>query len=235
MKYSSKLSLAASTILIMLSAGQTALAEVSGNFGATTNYVWRGVSQSSDSASVSGGIDYTSESGFYAGTYVGSLGDSGSGFNGAETDFYIGVGGQKEDFTYDIGYVYYVYTELEDSDFGEVYVNAGFGNLGAGVAYTVNSQVDKGAGFESGDIYTYISYGGIDLSNEFTLAFTLGLYTFDSDGSENDYNYAHAQADIAKGDFTFSLVKAQESAFSDEDFKIVASWSTSFLGHYCYC
>jgi uncharacterized protein (TIGR02001 family) len=228
MKQLTKISLIAAALSSTLFVSQSALAEVSANIGATTNYIWRGVSQSSDAASVSGGIDYAGDSGFYAGTWVGSLGDSDSGFNGTETDFYLGFGGEVEGFTYDIGYIYYLYTELDDSNFGEIYVNAGFGNFGVGVAYTVNSELDEGAGFEGGDIYYSLSYGGIALGNEFELALSAGLYTFDSDGSENDYNYSHVQADISKGDFAFSIVKAQESAFADEDLKFVASWSTSF-------
>lgn len=228
MKQFTKVSLVAAALTSTLFVSQSALAEVSANFGATTNYVWRGVSQSADAASVSGGIDYSDDSGFYAGTWVGSLGDSDSGFNGTETDFYLGFGGESDGFAYDVGYIYYAYTELDDSNFGEIYFNGGFGNVGFGVAYTINSQVDEGAGFESGDIYYSVSYGGIDLGNDFELSLTAGLYTFDSDGDENDYNYSHIQADIAKGDFVFSITKAQESGFADEDIKFVASWSTAF-------
>lgn len=240
MKQLTKVSLVAAALSSTLFVSQAALAEVSANFGATTNYIWRGVSQSADAASVSGGIDYSNESGFYAGTWVGSLGDSDGGFSGAETDFYIGFGGESDGFAYDVGYIYYAYTELEDSNFGEIYFNGGFGNIGFGIAYTVNSELGSGDGFESGDIYYNVSYSGIDLGSDFELSLTAGLYTFDSDGMFDsngiadaaavlrDYDYAHIQADIAKGDFVFSIVKAQESDFADDDIKFVASWSTGF-------
>lgn len=229
MKKLAKLSLVAAALSSSLFVSQVALAEVSANIGATTNYIWRGVSQSADAASVSGGLDYADESGFYAGTWVGSLGDSDSGFNGTETDFYLGFGGETDGFAYDVGYIYYAYTELDDANFGEVYFNGAFGNFGFGVAVTVNSEVPDGAGFESGDIYYSVSYGGIDLGNEFELGLSAGLYTFDSDGDDGaDYDYAHIQADISKGDFTFSISKAQNEGFADGDLKFVASWGTSF-------
>ena len=228
MKKLTKVSLVAAALSSTLLMSQVAVAEVSANFGATTNYIWRGVSQSSDAASVSGGLDYSNDSGFYAGTWVGSLGDSDSGFNGTETDFYLGFSGESDGFGYDVGYIYYAYTELDDSNFGEIYFNGSFGNFGFGVAYTANSEVGEGAGFESGDIYYSVSYGGIALGNDFELGLSAGLYTFDSDGDGNDYNYSHVQADISKGDFVFSIVKAQASDFADEDLKFVASWSTSF-------
>ncbi|MFC3122970.1 TorF family putative porin [Agaribacter flavus] len=224
MKKFAKLTLVAATLSASLMASQSALAEVSANIGATSNYLWRGVSQSSDSASVSGGLDYAAESGFYAGTWVGSLGDGA----GAETDFYLGFGGESGSFAYDVGYIYYAYTDLDDSDFGEVYFNGSVGNFGFGVAYTVNSQVDDGSAFDSGDIYASISYGGIALGNEFELGLTAGSYMFDADGEGGDYDYSHVQIDIAKGDFTFSVSKAQDEGIADGDLKFVASWSTSF-------
>lgn len=219
MKQLTKLSLIAVALSSTLLVSQSTLAEVSANIGVTSNYLWRGVSQSGDAASVSGGLDYANESGFYAGTWVGSLGTGA----GAETDFYIGFGGETASFSYDVGYIYYAYTDLVDSDFGEIYVNGGIGNFGFGVAYTINSQVDEGSAFDSGDIYYNVSYGGIDLGQEFALTLTAGMYTFDADID----SYSHVQADITKGDFAFSISKATDDS-GDDDLKFIASWSTSF-------
>lgn len=223
MKNLTKLSLVAVALTSTLAVSQSALAEVSANAGVTSNYLWRGVSQSADSASVSGGIDYANESGFYAGTWVGSLGEG----SGSETDFYLGFGGEADSFTYDIGFIQYHYSDLEDGDFGEVYFNGGFGNFGFGLAYTAISQVEDGA-FEEGDIYVSVSYGGIDLGNDFELSVTAGHYNFDADSDESDLNYNHYQIDIAKGDFAFGISKADGSGVADNDLKFVASWSASF-------
>lgn len=43
--------------------------EVSGNIGATSNYIWRGMTQTLDKGSVNGGLDLSYE-GFYAGTWA---------------------------------------------------------------------------------------------------------------------------------------------------------------------
>lgn len=45
----------------------------SANIGAVSNYIWRGVTQTSDQAAVQGGLDVTHESGFYAGTWVSNV------------------------------------------------------------------------------------------------------------------------------------------------------------------
>lgn len=225
-----KLSLIAASVLAASGFSQFASAEVSANIGATSNYLWRGVSQSGDSASVSGGIDYSDESGVYAGTWVGSLGEGA----GAEADFYLGFSGGDE-FTYDVGYIYYNYSDLTDADFGEVYFNGGVGDLSFGIAYTINSQGDDPAPFVSGDMYISAGYG-FALPNEFGLSLTVGRYMFENDSVEledeegmmyfTDYDYTHFQADITKGDFTFSISKASKAV--DDDVKLVVSWGTSF-------
>ncbi len=217
MKKFTKLTLVAAALSSSLFVSQSALAEVSANIGVTSNYLWRGVSQSSDDASVSGGIDYSSESGVYAGTWIGSLG------GGGETDFYFGYAGESGSFAYDVGYIYYAYTDDElSNDFGELYFNGGFGNFGFGIAVTTNTQSDVES--LDGAIYYNLGYGGIDLGNEFELGLTVGAYTYDEDGVED---YSHFQADVSKGDFVLSISKATSDS-GDDDLKFVASWSTSF-------
>ncbi len=214
-----KIAALALATLSATSVSQFANAAVEANIGATSNYVWRGVSQSGDSASVSGGVDYSADSGFYAGTWVGSLSEGA----GAETDFYLGYGGEAEGFTYDVGYIYYSYTDLDDSDFGEIYFNGGVGDFGFGVAYTVNSQVSEGSAFDTGDVYLYGSYG-FALPEDYSLGLTVGYYNFDADAA---MDYAHVQADLSKGDFTFSVSKAEDDS-GDDDVKFIVSWGTTF-------
>ena len=61
-------------ILISLSSTM-ALAEdtLSANFGVTSNYIWRGVTQSDYKVSVSAGADYSNGAGFYLGTWAASV------------------------------------------------------------------------------------------------------------------------------------------------------------------
>ena len=205
---------------VIMGLAATAQAEVSANIGATSNYVWRGVSQSGDSASVSGGIDYANDSGFYAGTWVGSLGEG----SGGETDFYLGFGGEAGSVGYDVGYIYYAYTEFDDIDFGEIYGSISVAGFDLGLAYTVNNgSANDGGAFVSGDMYYSVGYG-FDLSEDYSLGLTVGHYAFDE---ASDGDYTHFQADIATGDFTFSISKAQEES-GDDDVKFIVSWGTSF-------
>lgn len=197
-----------------------AQAAVEANFGVTSNYLWRGVTQSANGPSVSGGLDYSDESGFYAGTWIGTI-DWGTG--GTENDFYLGYSGESGDFGYDVGYIYYMYPTngYEDSDFGEVYFNGSYMGLGFGVAYTTNGQ--SGGQWDSGDLYYSVSYG-FDLPEEFSLGFTYGYYDFDVEG---DYDYGHFQVDLSKGDFTLFVSKADEES-GDDDTIYGISWGTTF-------
>ena len=224
---SMKLAALAVAVLSASSFNTVANAAVEANIGATSNYLWRGVSQSNDGVSVSGGIDYSHESGFYAGTWIGSI-DFGDG-SGTENDYYLGYGGESGDFGYDVGYIYYAYPAdgFDDSNFGEIYFNGAYKAFGFVVAYTVNSQVDEGSLFDTGDMYYSVSYG-FDLPEEYSLGLTYGFYDFDA-GSDSDYG--HFQLDLSKGDFTFSISKADEEAAGSgkgDDTKFVVSWGTSF-------
>lgn len=86
------------------------------NVGFTTDYVFRGISQTSTNPAVQGGIDYMHSSGLYAGMWgsnVSWIADSGAVATGSvtmELDTYFGFkNGFAEDFTYDVGFIRYNY------------------------------------------------------------------------------------------------------------------------------
>lgn len=219
----------------LLALSSASYAEVEGNIGITSNYVWRGASQTDDSPAVSGGFDWSSESGFYLGTWASNV-DFGPGAGEVELDLYGGYGGSiSEAISYDVGLTYYAYPDSDDADFAELGISGSFGPLTAGLAYTISSDVNGPGAFQEGDLYYYLS-GGIDLSEGFSLGGTVGFYTFDDDGvaGVGDLDYTHYQIDLTKsagelGDFTFSLSKADKEANGgDDDMKVFVSLAKSF-------
>ena len=82
-------------------------ADVSSNVSASSNYLFRGVTQTDGAAAVQGGLDYEHASGFYAGGW-GSNVDFGDGTS-YELDLYAGFSGSVEELGYDVGYIYWVY------------------------------------------------------------------------------------------------------------------------------
>ena len=228
-----------------IAAGTVANAEWSANIGVTSDYVWRGLSQSGEAASVSGGVDYASESGFYIGTWIGSLGDNfagpdeqeGTGFTGAEVDVYLGFGQEYDNFNWDVGYLYYHYPSTDGIDFGEIYGSIGAGIWSLGAAFTLHGQNEGGA-FDAGDLHINTGLSG-SISETWSLGGTIGLYTFDADSDINDLDYFYYQVDLGKstdfGDFTLSAVgtdldELEGFAFNvgDDDIKFVVSWGIGF-------
>jgi uncharacterized protein (TIGR02001 family) len=90
----------------------TSMAEVTGNIGFTTDYVYRGVQQATSSAFA--GADYVGESGFYLGTWWADVGV------GNETDLYFGWSGGSDTVTFKVGYTAYRYLDDFDGDYDEV-------------------------------------------------------------------------------------------------------------------
>ncbi|WP_199610544.1 TorF family putative porin [Flocculibacter collagenilyticus] len=211
----------------LLMSSFSANAELSGNFGITSNYLWRGVSQSDDNPSVSGGLDYKHEKGFYAGAWLGSVkfGDD----SGTEIDTYLGFSKEMGEASYDVGYIYYAYPAEahDDINFGELYFKGAYKGLSYGVAYTINSDAKDDETFAEGDMYYYVGYE-FELSQGFNLALTYGYYNFDENeaiAGDNDYRYI--QADLSKDDFVFTVSKADEES-GDDDTKFAVSWSKTF-------
>lgn len=213
----------------------SAAAEFSANIGATSNYVWRGATQTDDSAAVSGGIDYAHDSGFYAGTWVSNV-DFGAGGE-VEWDLYGGFAGDISGLGYDVGVIHYAYPDSDDANFTELALGVGWEWLSAGISYTVASDVDDTAAAEAfidGDLY-YHAAVSFDVAPTWTLGGTVGYYDFDDDGVGGaSLSYTHYQLDIGKsagdyGDFTFSLSQADEEANGgDDDLKVFVSWGTTF-------
>jgi uncharacterized protein (TIGR02001 family) len=89
-----------------------AMAEVTGNIGYSSDYIYRGIFQSESSPYA--GADFTSESGFYLGTWWADV------TNGVETDVYFGWQGGSDNVQFKVGYTAYRYLDDFDGDYDEV-------------------------------------------------------------------------------------------------------------------
>lgn len=214
MNVSFKKSLLVAALSTGMIAASSAHAEFSANIGAASNYIWRGVTQTNDEAAISGGLDYASESGFYAGTWASNL--AGSQY---ELDLYAGFGGEAGSVGYDLGVITYLYPIGDDElDFTEVYASASVAGFTAGVAYEISAEDDADS-----DVYLSLAYD-MDLSEDVGLSIYGGDYSFDADSSAD---YTHYGVSVAKGDFGFAIDKTdQDDAAGDP--RVTVSWGTSF-------
>jgi uncharacterized protein (TIGR02001 family) len=212
----------------MLGLSSIAAAEVSTNIGVTSNYIWRGMTQSDNSTAFSGGIDWSGETGLYAGTWLSEAWDD------YELDLYGGYAGEAGDFGYDAGLIYYAYSSDSDSDFSEIYVNGSWQFLSAGFAYVISA--DDAVEVVEEDYYYYLG-ASFDLPQDFSLGLTVGFVEPDGDGDEDGEDFTHYQVDLTKaagdfGDVTFSLSDTDmddtDAAGEDSDMRFFVSWSKSF-------
>lgn len=186
---------------------------LSANIAVTNNYLWRGVTQTQDSAAVSGGIDYDFNNGFSVGTWASNVEFDDDSHT--EVDLYANYGFDLGGATLDLGYIYYGYPDADDSDFSEVNLTLSWNVLSIGVSTLADSDWQSDFGDD-----TYIEANlAFELTNGIELGFHLGSYDFDSGTDYQDYNVS-----LAKNGFSFMVSKVSENSM-DDDIKVVISYS----------
>lgn len=138
-----------------------------GNVALTSDYVYRGVSQTDSNPAIQGGLDYASPVGLYLGTWASNVAFGG----GVEIDWYGGYAGETSGFGYDVGAIYYSYPKSRDGaaefNFWEGYVKLGYTlSLGAvepalGVGYSYSPDYfgeDGKAHYVNGNVSLGLPY-----------------------------------------------------------------------------
>lgn len=114
---------------------------VSGSATLTSDYRFRGVSQTNKEMAIQGGLTVSHESGLYAGTWASNLAGWGTfGGSNMELDLYAGYAVPLGGVTLDVGLTWYMYPGGADTtDFAEPFVklsgDVGPASLLLGVAY----------------------------------------------------------------------------------------------------
>lgn len=131
--------------LMMVAGISVAQAQVTGNLGLTSDYRFRGVSQTQNAPAVQGGIDYTHSSGFYVGNWNSSVSsDLYTNGAGVESDLYAGFKSKFLGFDLDVGSMNYFYPRATNGtstnfDTNELYVAVGKGPLTAKVSNSLSN------------------------------------------------------------------------------------------------
>jgi len=191
--------------------------KLSANVTLASDYIFRGISQSSGDPAIQGGFDYSHASGFYAGTWASNVGwirdfqdyDSGS----MEIDFYGGYRGGigETGLTYDVGGIYYMYPGenngcCNDADTGEVYGALGWKWFTAKYSYYLTEEVfgfgdisSPTGGDADGSYYVAISGSYPVAETGLTLGASWGTFSFEnSDQADYDDWSVSATYDMGK-------------------------------------
>ncbi|MEA3492561.1 MAG: TorF family putative porin [Campylobacterota bacterium] len=190
---------------------------ISANLAITSNYVWRGMSQSKDSPAVQGGVDIEYR-GFYLGTWGSNVDFGANDGNSLEADFYAGYKAELAGIGFDVGIIQYAYPNESDAyNFEEVYIGVSkdFDMFGLSAKYSWGLD-DAPDDWNIG--------ASVKLPMEIGLEGTYGEY----DTAGNYYVVAVTRS-FGKFDFSVGYTDFSSDVDStlDED-HIVASVSTSF-------
>ncbi len=225
----SLLSLAVSSVLVtgtLLSTqvqAEGAMGSFSANVALATDYYFRGVSQTQNDPAISGGFDWTHDSGVYAGVWASNV-DFGDDTT-IETDLYAGFAGEAGNFGYDVGAIYYWYDDVSGTGSRpfEVYLKGSFNILSFGYAYSPKFFSDE----ESHYIDASIDY---DLPAEFAISAGIGRSFGDAYGNDEytDYKIGVSKS-LAGLDFDLSYVgNDHDSNAKVYDDKVIFTISKSF-------
>tara|TARA_B110000483_G_scaffold86574_1_gene106925 strand:- start:1472 stop:2188 length:717 start_codon:yes stop_codon:yes gene_type:complete len=173
-----------------------ASAEITSNVALTSDYKFRGISQSDESPAIQGGLDYAHDSGFYVGTWASSVDfdTNGAGYDGSlELDVYAGFGNTigDSDFGYDVGVMYYAYPgdDGAEGDYFEVYGGLSWKDLSLSVAYSDDYYAETGKFYYVAGDYSF------SFAETWTLDLHAGYNSFDeegflSDGADQYWDYS---------------------------------------------
>ena len=234
-----KLSLVAALLAgtTTLSADLASDVEVSANVALTSNYVWRGMTQTGESPAVQGGVDLG-----YKGAYIGVWGSSvqfdatATGQASSEFDIYAGYANEIDKFSYDVGFIQYMYpNDTEAWNFSEAYLSLGYDFDVLSVSATYSYGVDAKASGTSDYGDAWEVGVSVPLPMDITLDGTYGQYDDENTatgGNTNnfgDYYYAGLTKTFGKFDATIAVtgMDYDNAATKDVDY-VVATISTSF-------
>ncbi|TNE57686.1 MAG: hypothetical protein EP340_07830 [Alphaproteobacteria bacterium] len=162
-------------------AEETIPGEFSANLSLTTNYLYRGVTQTSDGAAIQGGFDYSYDA-FYAGVWASSLDFGDASSTGIEMDWYAGYAPTINGIDLDFGVLYYTYPDSIDDgaeqDFVELYAGLG-GALTE--TFSLSGKISYSPDFylETGDAWYYQLDAGLTLTEALSASAHYGYQTFD--------------------------------------------------------
>lgn len=204
---------------------------LSGNITLTSDYVFRGVSQTQNGPAIQGGFDYAHASGLYAGTWASNVAwVKEGGFkddSSMEIDLYGGYKGSMGDVGYDVGVIGYFYpgdkvAGMANTNTTEVYLGASWKFLSAKYSHVVSKNFIGWVNPVNGDESKNSSY--IELNANYDLGGGWGVLGhvgyqkvkdfFDAAG--NDADYTDWKLGVSK-DIGFGVVSLAYTDTNAED------------------
>ena len=163
-----------------------------GSVTLTTDYVFRGISQTENDPAIQGDFTLSHESGLFGTVWASNVDfDDGAEDTNLEIDFTVGFGNEvNENFSYEVGAIYYAYPDSDDDyNYVEVYFAPSF-SLGAmqGHSVTLSGGIYYSPEFfaDTGDAW-YLTAGiAVGITDAITLDANIGHQDIE-DAIPDDY------------------------------------------------
>lgn len=218
------------TSAVFFTVATPAMAESSltGNVGLTTDYIFRGISQTDESAAIQGGMDYNDASGLHIGVWASNIDFNNPKDGSLELDIYAGFANEIGNFSYDVGGIYYTYpgsSSSLDYDYWEAYINGGY-DFGV-ASVTIGANWSPEFFGDTGNSLYY--YAGVDvpLPHEFGLSAHIGQQDIDK---ANDYTHWSLGVNRTWLDFDWAATYHDTDVKNDDnaDARVVFSVTKNF-------
>lgn len=203
---------------------------LSGNVAITSDYTFRGISQTLGGPAIQGGADLAAPSGLYVGLWASSLNfgeDLSAGPRAQiELDAYAGIARELLGVSWQAGVIYYWYPEAASSrnyDFVEGVLSVGrdFGVVAPTVSVSYSPDFFAG----SGSAVHVAGELAIPLPSVFSLGLTLGRQWLEKEAVFGAPDYTYWQAGISAEVYGFTLT----AAYVDTDLSREACFAGSDL------
>jgi uncharacterized protein (TIGR02001 family) len=215
---------------ILASTTLASAGDIEANVALSTDYVFRGFSQTNEDPAISGGFDYSFDNGFSVGTWASNV-NFGEGTNtSTELDFYAGYGFEvSEGVTVDLSYIYFAYPgETDGFNYSEFVASVSFSALSLGLVYSPDYF-----GSDDSAIILNADYS-VGLAENLGLDLHIGYSDVDADdffdaGESSYIDYSAALTTSAAGvDFALTYYGTDLDDIDAADDRIVLSVGKAF-------
>ena len=191
--------------------------DLSGGIGLTSDYIWRGNTQSSGDASISGSVKLAFDNGTSMGVWAGSLGQSANNNPNYELNIFAAYNGMFDQLAYEAGIIAYHYPGVDgrQRDATDIYGRIGFGPLSASYYYQARAEndalEDESAQYASLD-------AALPLVDGWFVGLHAGLEFYDMLDSDEDFA-------LSLNKDSFTLTASQDEG---EDTRVSVSWGVRY-------
>ncbi len=156
----------------------SAFAGFSSNLTLTSDYVWRGQTQTEHGAAIQGGLDYAHDIGLYAGAWMSNTATEN------ETDLYVGYSKSiNDDLSFKVQYLTYQYPYTGGMNTNEYTLGLSFKMIDFSFNYS-----DDMLGTDTSTMYFTLG-GSVEVQKNLSLGINLGYFMFDDEEKADCKNY----------------------------------------------